>query len=120
MKPNRRRVEWHSRVPMVDAALCESVVRVTSRRPGTWGYLLAEIRASRGWSQVVLAMATGVNVSALVFLSVCRSPRQGNLEEDVVAVAGRMGIPPAVLWFLLDLAAEAKAGNSRTANEGAV
>jgi len=64
-------------------------------------------------------MATGVNDSALTFLSICRSPRQDHLEEDLVAVAGRMGIPPAVLWFILDLATEAKGAISRTPNEGA-
>ncbi|MBA4191176.1 MAG: hypothetical protein C0467_24615 [Planctomycetaceae bacterium] len=110
---------WVSRVPTADAVLRESVVRVTSNKPGTWGYVLAGVRESRHWSQEQLAMATSVSVSALVFLSLCRSPRQGHLEDDLVGVADRMGIPTAALWFMLDLATEAKAVNCRTANEGA-
>ncbi|MBA4190579.1 MAG: hypothetical protein C0467_21540 [Planctomycetaceae bacterium] len=110
---------WASRVPTVDAALRESVIRVTANRPGTWGFVLAKVRASRGWSLAHQAVALGVSESTLVFLSVCRSPRPSRREEDLLGVAERMGIQAAALWFILDLATESSAMNHGTANEGA-
>ncbi|MBA4192092.1 MAG: hypothetical protein C0467_29285 [Planctomycetaceae bacterium] len=114
-KPNG----WVNCVPTADASLRESVVRVTANRPGTWGFALAEVRACRKWSLATQAMALGVSESALVFLSVCRLPRPGCREEDVVVVANRMGIQVATLWFILDLAAEATCTNRRVVAEGA-
>lgn len=119
MGNSRRKLKgWENRVS-ADVALRESVVRVMSKRPESWGFLLSEVRTMRGWSLAAQAVALGVSESALVFLSVCRSPRQGRFEEDLVAVACRMGIPAAALWFMLDLATEAKAANRRTTTEGA-
>ena len=120
MKTNRRRVVWPSRVPAVaDAALRESVLRVTARDPLTFGFVLAKVRESRHWSLATQATALGVSSeSALVFLSVCRLPRPGRFEEDLVTVAGRMGVRVAVLRFVLDLAMEAEAGNGGTVTGG--
>jgi len=120
MKTDRRRVLFECRVPTADAVLRESVLRVTARDPRSWGFLLAKVRAARQWSLATLAMALGVpSDSALVFLSVCRLPRPGRFEEDLATVAERMGIQPAVLWFILDLATEASAGNHGMLTEGA-
>jgi hypothetical protein len=120
MKPNHRRVVCHSRVPVADAALRESVLRVTARDTRTWGFVLAKVRAARKWSLTTLAMALGVpSDSALVFLSVCRLPRAGRFEEDLVAVAERMGVPAAVLRFVLDLTNEARVANGGTTTGGA-
>ncbi len=119
MKTDRRRLKWHNSVPKADVVLRESVMRATARDPRSWGFLLSRVRAARGWSLADQAMALGVTESALVFLSVCRLPRAGRCEEDVAAVADRMGVHAAALWFVLDLAAEAEAGNGCTVAGGA-
>ncbi|MCE9561526.1 MAG: hypothetical protein K8U57_05680 [Planctomycetes bacterium] len=120
MKTNRRRSVWQSRVPAVaDVALRESVLRVTARDPRTFGFVLAKVRAARRWSLAVEAVALGVSESALVFLSVCRLPRADRCEEDLTAVADRMGVQAAVLRFVLDLATEAERGKHGSATGGA-
>ncbi len=121
MAINRRKPKvWESRVPVVlDAALRECVVRVTAKKPGTWGFALASIRAARGWSLTGQAMALGVSESALVFLSVCRLPRLGRRDEDVATVAGRMGVPVDVLKYILNATTAGTAVTRTTVIEGA-
>ena len=121
MASNRPKLKvWEGRVSVAaDAALRDSVLRVTSKRPEMWGYMLAGLRAARGWSLAAQAMALGVPESAVVFLSVCRLPRPGRCDEDLETVADRMGISPAVLRFVLDLATESSgAGNCITDTGG--
>jgi hypothetical protein len=120
MKANHRRAVWQSRVPVVDATLCECILRVTSRDPRSWGYLLAKVREARRWSLATQATALGIPESSLVFLSVCRLPRADRGEDDLVLVADRMGVPAAALRFVLDLATDSSAaGNTNKVTGGA-
>jgi len=88
MKNSRPKLNgWQARVPTADAALRESVVRVTANRPGTWGFVLAEVRACRKWSLATQVMALSVSESELVFLE---SLMQADTEQRILVVLDRV------------------------------
>src|SRR5215213_1740984 len=101
MTGNWMRGGWSHRLPLVDEALRDSVLRATSKDSRTFGFVLARLREERRLTLGEQAAALGASDSALVFLSVFRLPRAAHRESDLAAAATALGIEVGVLRRLL-------------------
>lgn len=101
MRSNRTRGGWDRRPPVADAALRESVLRVTARDHRTYGFALARLRAARRFTLAEQAAALGLSEPALVFLSLFRLPRPARREQDLAATSASLCIDIEVLRGLL-------------------
>lgn len=118
MLSNRKRWAWDRQPPVADAALRDSVLRATAKDRRTFGYVLARLREERRLTPGEQAAALGVNVSALVFLSVFRLPRAAHRETDLVAASTAIGIGAETLRGLLQTGPAS--GDTATAPIGGV
>ncbi len=101
MTSNRTRGGWDRQPPVADAALRDSVLRVTARDSRTYGFALARLRATRRFTLAEQAAALGLSEPALVFLSLFRLPRPTHREQDLAATSTAIGIGIEVLRGLL-------------------
>ena len=101
MTLRRRRPRPPSAPATFDAALRESVFRSTAGRPDLFGSVLARLRAAAGADPDAQARHLGLDLDALVRLSLARLPRPGHVEADLAAAAAYAGVSVDLLAGVL-------------------
>jgi hypothetical protein len=92
MNRKQRRRSRKPSVPQMDAKLREGLHRLSQRDKMFCGFALACLRACRQQTVTEQAADLGISEGALAALAMCRTPRPDHHDEDLAAVAGKIGV----------------------------
>jgi hypothetical protein len=87
--------------PHLNDHLRDQLHRLAAREPSLFGFALARLRVARGLTVQDQAAALGIEEDGLATLAVCRRPRPERRQEDLAAVARRVGVGVEVLEAVL-------------------
>jgi hypothetical protein len=84
-----------------DQFLCRSVLRQTGRDPVWVGYWLRRHRMHERIGPTRLAARLGLDRHGMALLSLCRTPREDHLREDLEVICRRTGADEVALAGIL-------------------